>query len=62
MVITTSGWRGDPLVTTVAAPSFLVPLPADPYEAMVVRLHWRFRLALSARPVIPGTVVTIHSL
>ena len=30
MVVTTSGWRGDPLVTTAAAPLFLVPLLADP--------------------------------
>ena len=30
MVVTTSGWRGDPLETTAAAPPFLVPLLADP--------------------------------
>ena len=30
MVVTTSGWSRNPLVTTVPAPSFLVPLLADP--------------------------------
>ena len=30
MVVTTSGWIEDPLVTTAAAPPFLVPLLADP--------------------------------
>ena len=30
MVVTTSGWSGDPLVTFAAAPPFLVPLLADP--------------------------------
>ena len=29
MVVTTSGWIEDPLVTTAAAPPFLVPLLAD---------------------------------
>ena len=29
MVVATSGWIGDPLVTTVPAPPFLVPLLAD---------------------------------
>ena len=30
MVVTTSSWSGDPLVTTAAAPPFLVSLRADP--------------------------------
>ena len=30
MVVTTSGWSGNPLMTTVPALSFLVPLLADP--------------------------------
>ena len=29
MVVTTSGWIGDPLVTTVAVPALLVPPLAD---------------------------------
>ena len=30
MVVTTKGWSGDLLVTTVAAPPFLIPVLADP--------------------------------
>ena len=30
MVVTTSSWSGDPLVTTAAVPPFLVSLRADP--------------------------------
>ena len=71
MVISTLGWIEDPLVTTAAEPPFLVPLLANPsvhivlsawYEAMMVRLHQRFRSMSSAKPVIPGTGVAIRSL
>ena len=30
MVVTTSGWTGEPLVTTVAAPTFFDPPLVDP--------------------------------
>ena len=30
LMVVTTGWRGDPLVTNAAAPQFLVPPLADP--------------------------------